>query len=250
MHLFLSQGLQASSKYLLYYCVQVREGLVKGLEQAGDSRLPVVLLSRTLKGALCAVDAAQSILHDHRREQALQRKMGQSPAALQMLTACAIDDCAVQQRPPPFVQQLPWGVSYLIADSVGSSGGTSSFVGGNLSTDREEAGGYVAKALAHPDASSLSLLEYVMLCARAQREGIEHESVPAASKKNSPLTSCDRVLLGIGPEGGWREGELELLALKGFTHVNLGGRILTTTTAVISAVGQASCAVAVGQMSK
>ncbi|GFH30900.1 ribosomal RNA small subunit methyltransferase E, partial [Haematococcus lacustris] len=31
---------------------QVQAGLVKGLEQAGATRLPVVILSRTLKGAL------------------------------------------------------------------------------------------------------------------------------------------------------------------------------------------------------
>ena len=44
-----------------------------------------------------------------------------------------------------------------------------------------------------------------------------------------------RVLLAIGPEGGWEEpGELELLAAHGFEQVTLGKRTLRTDVAAIS----------------
>ena len=50
----------------------------------------------------------------------------------------------------------------------------------------------------------------------------------------------DRVLLAIGPEGGWRAAEVHLLVREeggGFTQVSLGDRIMSTTVALVSAVG-------------
>ena len=44
----------------------------------------------------------------------------------------------------------------------------------------------------------------------------------------------DRVLLAIGPEGGWNAFELELLAGHGFEPISLGPRILRTDTACIA----------------
>lgn len=44
----------------------------------------------------------------------------------------------------------------------------------------------------------------------------------------------ERVLLAIGPEGGWNDFELDLLQSHGFTPVGLGPRTLTTTTACIA----------------
>jgi 16S rRNA (uracil1498-N3)-methyltransferase len=43
-----------------------------------------------------------------------------------------------------------------------------------------------------------------------------------------------RVLLAIGPEGGWNEFELDLLARHGFRIVSMGPRILRTDTACIA----------------
>ena len=43
-----------------------------------------------------------------------------------------------------------------------------------------------------------------------------------------------RVLLAIGPEGGWNAFELELLARHGFASIGLGPRILRTDTACIA----------------
>lgn len=43
-----------------------------------------------------------------------------------------------------------------------------------------------------------------------------------------------RLLLAIGPEGGWTPGEVELLETKGFSRYSLGKRILRTDTATIA----------------
>lgn len=44
----------------------------------------------------------------------------------------------------------------------------------------------------------------------------------------------ERVLLAIGPEGGWNGFELHLLERHGFEQAGFGSRILTTTTACIA----------------
>ena len=43
-----------------------------------------------------------------------------------------------------------------------------------------------------------------------------------------------RLLLAIGPEGGWTDDEVELLESRGFRRFSLGPRILRTDTAVIA----------------
>ena len=45
-----------------------------------------------------------------------------------------------------------------------------------------------------------------------------------------------RVLIAIGPEGGWNDFEIGLLSRHGFEPVSTGPRILTTTTACIAAL--------------
>lgn len=55
-------------------------------------------------------------------------------------------------------------------------------------------------------------------------------------------TSCDgakeRVLLAVGPEGGWTDDEVSLLEEKGFARYSLGPRILRTDTALVSLLAQ------------
>lgn len=51
-----------------------------------------------------------------------------------------------------------------------------------------------------------------------------------------PTAAPSRVLVAIGPEGGWNNFELSLLERHGFEQAGIGSRILTTTTACIAAL--------------
>lgn len=53
---------------------------------------------------------------------------------------------------------------------------------------------------------------------------------------SSSWTEEDRVLLAIGPEGGWTAYELEMLESRGFERVGMGRRILRTDTATIGLI--------------
>ncbi|MBR1871167.1 MAG: RNA methyltransferase [Kiritimatiellae bacterium] len=46
-----------------------------------------------------------------------------------------------------------------------------------------------------------------------------------------------RLLLAIGPEGGWTDSELEMFQAKGFDAISLDGRILKTDTATVAIMG-------------
>jgi RsmE family RNA methyltransferase len=46
--------------------------------------------------------------------------------------------------------------------------------------------------------------------------------------------SGGRLLLAVGPEGGWTDDEVGLLEERGFVRYSLGGRILRTDTALIA----------------
>ena len=47
-----------------------------------------------------------------------------------------------------------------------------------------------------------------------------------------------RLLLAIGPEGGWTDDELALMEERGFRRYSLGRRILRTDTATIAAIAK------------
>ena len=60
---------------------------------------------------------------------------------------------------------------------------------------------------------------------------------PYAAQSQSPRTSspaAGRLLLAIGPEGGWTDDEVAMLEAKGFERHSLGPRILRTDTATIA----------------
>ena len=61
---------------------------------------------------------------------------------------------------------------------------------------------------------------------------------PAAAERLSagPWPHAARVVLAIGPEGGWTPFELDLLAVQGFRAVNFGARILRSDVACIAAL--------------
>ncbi len=58
---------------------------------------------------------------------------------------------------------------------------------------------------------------------------------PYAERQSKPDSSVEgRLLLAIGPEGGWTDNEVSLLETKGFIRYSLGARILRTDTATIA----------------
>eukprot|EP00929_Paragymnodinium_shiwhaense_P081133 TRINITY_DN42395_c0_g1_i1.p1 TRINITY_DN42395_c0_g1~~TRINITY_DN42395_c0_g1_i1.p1 ORF type:complete len:293 (+),score=65.21 TRINITY_DN42395_c0_g1_i1:101-979(+) len=77
----------------------------------------------------------------------------------------------------------------------------------------------VARLLCHPGDGGLRVLE----------------AVEAAKSSGQ-----DRVLLAVGPEGGWVEYELELFKSRHFVQVALGSRVLSTDMAVVSLIALAS----------
>jgi RsmE family RNA methyltransferase len=56
----------------------------------------------------------------------------------------------------------------------------------------------------------------------------------ATSIANAFTDAYERVLLAIGPEGGWNQFELSLLEAHGFTRVGMGSRTLRVDTACIA----------------
>ena len=46
----------------------------------------------------------------------------------------------------------------------------------------------------------------------------------------------DRLLIAVGPEGGWSDRDLQTLDNAGFTGIRLGPRILRTETAGLAAI--------------
>lgn len=113
--------------------------------------------------------------------------------------------------------ELPWGVSYLL----GSWQAEWEAAQGTANDSRTQYQ-HSARLLAHPY-SDTPVLQAVQQAVRQHAD---------ASKGGSP-----RVLVAIGPEGGWRGTELELLQDQGFAGVNAGPRILTSTTALCVLVG-------------
>ena len=63
-------------------------------------------------------------------------------------------------------------------------------------------------------------------------EGLSHESFNLAAEA-AKVKEGERVLLIVGPEGGFDEKEVALAAKKGLTPVSLGQRILRAETASI-----------------
>ncbi|MCR5415120.1 MAG: RNA methyltransferase [Kiritimatiellae bacterium] len=62
---------------------------------------------------------------------------------------------------------------------------------------------------------------------------VAHPYASAEKAGAEPKERRDRLLLAIGPEGGWTDDEVALLEEKGFRRYSLGPRILRTDTAAI-----------------
>jgi RsmE family RNA methyltransferase len=60
------------------------------------------------------------------------------------------------------------------------------------------------------------------------------QSVAAAVAEHARVTTVERTLIAIGPEGGWNAFEIALLEAHGFHRVGMGPRTLRTDTACIA----------------
>lgn len=76
--------------------------------------------------------------------------------------------------------------------------------------------------------------ELEALCPGTRRL-VAHPSGIAADE-GALAGSAQRVLLAVGPEGGWDDYELSVLASHGFTRLSLGPRTLRSDTATIALV--------------
>ena len=65
------------------------------------------------------------------------------------------------------------------------------------------------------------------------RRIVAHPYAAQQPRTSSPATGR-RLLLAIGPEGGWTDDEVAMLEAKGFERHSLGPRILRTDTATIA----------------
>lgn len=189
------------------------------MEQSGDTQLPDVVLSKTLKGALMHVD--QRLLETVGSAQVQGNDQAEAGAALEMHKGCTGEarlsaGGAVAATAAVGSRTLPWGVKYLVgkwADEPGCD---------IVPTHAVRQGAAVLKLVGHPHA------ETSLMCM------FQQHGTNGTSPNSTGLPG--RVLIAVGPEGGWWEEELDLLASYDFVQVGLGPRVLTTTTAVIALV--------------
>ena len=66
------------------------------------------------------------------------------------------------------------------------------------------------------------------------KTGSVPDATPKTPVKTGSVPNAGRMLLAVGPEGGWTEEEVELLEEHGFARYSLGERILRTDTALVA----------------
>jgi 16S rRNA (uracil1498-N3)-methyltransferase len=76
---------------------------------------------------------------------------------------------------------------------------------------------------------------------------VAHPGHGTADMRLADIASTERVLLAVGPEGGWNAFELKLLAAYGFHAFDMGGRTLRTDTACIALVALVHSALREGE---
>jgi len=69
---------------------------------------------------------------------------------------------------------------------------------------------------------------------------IAHPGIPTSLPEIFPPPSekPEKILLAVGPEGGWNDFEVNTFLEQGFTAFSLGGRILHVDTAVVTLLAQ------------
>ncbi|MEO5367488.1 MAG: 16S rRNA (uracil(1498)-N(3))-methyltransferase [Magnetococcus sp. WYHC-3] len=77
-----------------------------------------------------------------------------------------------------------------------------------------------------------------------EASGVVPPRQPLAQSSGAQTPEAPRMLLAVGPEGGWTAFELELLEQRRFKRVTLGSRTLRTDTACVALLGAlAACRV-------
>jgi 16S rRNA (uracil1498-N3)-methyltransferase len=69
------------------------------------------------------------------------------------------------------------------------------------------------------------------------------EAAPSLYARLGHISASERVILAIGPERGWTDGEVSQLADRGFLLTGLGSAVLRTETAAVISAGMVSIAV-------
>ena len=72
------------------------------------------------------------------------------------------------------------------------------------------------------------------------RRLVAHPGEEGRTRRGAGTRAGDRLLLAIGPEGGWTDEEVALLEAHGFARCSLGPRILRTDTAAIALLARLS----------
>jgi RsmE family RNA methyltransferase len=75
------------------------------------------------------------------------------------------------------------------------------------------------------------------LCGQARRIVAEPGATRSVGDTVLAVDSSERVLIAIGPEGGWNAFEVDLLQARGFEPVSMGPRTLRSDTATIVLLG-------------
>ncbi len=205
------------------HATQVRAGLLKGLEQAGDTRLPDVALSRTLKGALMHI------------QQRVEMSLATAPTAPATHPSTDTHHPGYGALTPPATTapsisspSLPWGVTYVVGQWPSQAHGMlldpPNVHGTSQSSQSHRSGRQLQlRLVAHPG-------QYAAPLQRALRQHVKGWSQGQVPHQG--------VAVAVGPEGGWQLGELDLLLTDWrYTQVQLGPRVLTTTNAVITLLG-------------
>mmetsp|Transcript_12394 Transcript_12394/g.31228 ORF Transcript_12394/g.31228 Transcript_12394/m.31228 type:complete len:178 (-) Transcript_12394:22-555(-) len=114
------------------------------------------------------------------------------------------------------------GDGILVPKELVAGGLAAGAVGAACSNGRPHAatvGERQLRLLAHPGETAVSMQQAVTAHIDATSGGQGHS-----------------VLIAVGPEGGWTDAEVELLSGRGFVHVSLGCRPLTTSVAAVALI--------------
>jgi 16S rRNA (uracil1498-N3)-methyltransferase len=85
-------------------------------------------------------------------------------------------------------------------------------------------------------AAPVSLQRFVEQCADSMAFVAEESKGEGASRLSEAITPAKRLMLFIGPEGGFSDAELSLLQERRFAFLSLGARRLRSETAAVAAI--------------